>query len=292
MSPPPPCGADRRRALSQFPESFLQLRKQSSHPPCREAAEAHAPCRMLSRCIPAGDRLLGGPGPALAENEVFTVAKVALHHFLKADGWLKEMGYHAKVDIFCPNCRIVRGRAESALVSHHLSLKPWLIEVRIWNEDEALNTDDNLEEARGEGIPVFAGFSSPSAEEAQADLAVAVEVRVESDLASTRGLEFHLGRDIGVVDGDEGTEEEEPSGVGSPLWAGNKELDLVHAVLAGPEPHRGRCCAGQGLREVCVLLHEATEALPSAAGRIRLTRPEEASTEGGQIWPLLVLEGA
>ncbi len=94
-------------------------------------------------------------------------------------------------------------------------LEPGLVVVRLLVEDEALDGHEDLEQARLLG-PLLRPAALPRAEQAHADLAVFVEVRVEA--VRDEGYVVDAGRAVWVLCGQQAVEEEQAALVRRSSW--------------------------------------------------------------------------
>lgn len=113
---------------------------------------------------------------------------------------------------------------------------------------------ENLQQCRDLGVPVLAGIAAPGAEQRQAHLPAAVQIRVETHLSRPRGGEVDFGRAIGV-----GVVEVDVVLKGAvPVWraAGPHyhRLHHIHAVLVAADENGVRVLYRQSAREVGQLL--------------------------------------
>lgn len=135
---------------------------------------------------------------ALLENLLLFQVEMAVDNIFEALRRVLDLVDHRVLDVADP---YYVGVSLVLSLTFHFSLLilvPRFIEIDIFVHDDALGGDEELEKGGQLGVPVLSGLPLPGSKQGQADLAVVVEVGVESDLASSSGCDDHFRGLVGV----------------------------------------------------------------------------------------------
>ena len=134
------------------------------------------------------DLLLHIVDPLLALSLDFTPfePKVSVRHLFKASGRVADLLEHgpfdsrlANVDIIVARVLVTRSRTSRTLVAR-------LVKVRLRYEDERLNRDEYLKKTRCVRVPFLFRSAVPSVQDGKANLAIVVQVGIESNRVTAR----------------------------------------------------------------------------------------------------------
>ena len=157
---------------------------------------------------------------------------------------------HRLADVRNPHDIRVANVAQLSLRRAHLPLLARLVELNLLAHNDRLDADQHLQNCGHVWVPVFVGRAPPGAQQREADLAVGLEVWVESYLSVAGGRQGALGGDLGVLVRAEDVLNEGPVGLGGVRRPEYKRAHHVHArcVVSNEDSVGG--LAGQRIGQV------------------------------------------
>ena len=232
-------------------------------------------------------RRVGDGRVEVREHEVAAVREVQPDDLAELGRRVPELVDHGPAHAVLAHGRGVLGRAVVADGRAHLGLEAGLVVVRVAHEDQGLDRHEDLQQRRRLGVPRLAALALPRAQQAQADLAALVEVRVEAHGAPARREHGHARRRRGEARREAHVEDEDARGVGRALGRRDGHAQRVHARRVAAAPRARRQVQGERVAHVDVLLREAPP-----EGRVRPRRRRRGQPPLRRVVGVVVLERA